>query len=381
MTEPKRSRSRSRSSALAGISLESTAAEDSENTQKDILSLPIESIEVTDQQRDKENALEDEGLSESIGDQGLLQNIVVIPHPELGNQYILVAGERRYHNAKKAGLQFIPAKVVNLDAVGVVSTQYHENARRKALTVAEEIKAVKNAEKAITETGSNQSVMDILGENPNWVSIRRKIGSAKAPWLMDLARIETDTRKLYELGLLFEQDESLATNVYQKLKNNEPVSRNTIVEYRKNKGPGNTVSQSLIDTLEGTNQAPSNSDDSSVATTETVENDSNQERSSSKGESKDKSLFAGSDQSSADTGSMSNTAGSTDTDVLQKSGPKVVSKSKILGVTMDIQLNGENYQIHIPDDCLTDETVKVQTPEGSKSVLWTDIEILKVVFS
>src|SRR6185503_1128577 len=73
-----------------------------------ILYLPIESIEPNPQQPRRTFDEEDlESLTESIRDQGLLQPIVVRKTED--SHYQIVAGERRWRAAKRAGFEKIPA--------------------------------------------------------------------------------------------------------------------------------------------------------------------------------------------------------------------------------------------------------------------------------
>lgn len=56
-----------------------------------------------------EEALAD--LTESIGTRGVLQPIIVRRDNKADGRFILIAGERRWRAAKKAGLRKIPALV------------------------------------------------------------------------------------------------------------------------------------------------------------------------------------------------------------------------------------------------------------------------------
>ncbi|KAK7322221.1 hypothetical protein VNO80_34886 [Phaseolus coccineus] len=53
---------------------------------------------------------EDE-MVESIKDRGILQAIVIIPHPDDATRYIVKDGNRRRRNALRAGLKTIPAVI------------------------------------------------------------------------------------------------------------------------------------------------------------------------------------------------------------------------------------------------------------------------------
>ncbi len=82
-------------------------------------------------------------LSRSIRQTGLLQPILVRP---LGasseeQQYEIIAGERRYRAAERAGLQAIPALVRDLDEREVLEVSIVENVQRSQLNAIEEARA------------------------------------------------------------------------------------------------------------------------------------------------------------------------------------------------------------------------------------------------
>lgn len=78
-------------------------------------------------------------LAESIAEIGLLQPIVVAPRPEGG--YRLVAGERRWRAAKRAGLTEIPAIIRTPDDRGMLTEALVENLQREDLNPLEEAAA------------------------------------------------------------------------------------------------------------------------------------------------------------------------------------------------------------------------------------------------
>jgi ParB/RepB/Spo0J family partition protein len=67
-------------------------------------------------------------LSESIKEMGVIQPIVVRP---VGDGYEIIAGERRFRAAKKAGLEMIPAVVRDVDKKGTLVIRFAENQKRK----------------------------------------------------------------------------------------------------------------------------------------------------------------------------------------------------------------------------------------------------------
>jgi ParB family chromosome partitioning protein len=85
-----------------------------------------------------EAALEE--LAASIGSRGVIQPIIVRPHPE-AQGYQLVAGERRWRAAQKARLHEIPALVRSLTDREVMALALIENLQREDLNPVEEARA------------------------------------------------------------------------------------------------------------------------------------------------------------------------------------------------------------------------------------------------
>ena len=74
-------------------------------------------------------------LAESISEHGVLQPIIVIPYKNGG--YQIVAGERRFHASKLAGLTKIPALVRTLSDQHRLEVSLIENLQRQDLNVVE----------------------------------------------------------------------------------------------------------------------------------------------------------------------------------------------------------------------------------------------------
>lgn len=83
-----------------------------------------------------EDALND--LAASIGKHGVLQPVLVRPCKEVGWEYELVCGRRRFLAAKKAGLTQIPATVRELDDTEALEVQVIENLQREGIHPLEE---------------------------------------------------------------------------------------------------------------------------------------------------------------------------------------------------------------------------------------------------
>ena len=78
------------------------------------------------------------GLAQSIEKQGVIQPIIVRPR---GNQYELVAGERRLRASKMAGLEEVPAIVVDVSDEDMLQMSIVENIQREDLNSMEEAEA------------------------------------------------------------------------------------------------------------------------------------------------------------------------------------------------------------------------------------------------
>ena len=76
-------------------------------------------------------------LAESIRSKGLVQPIIVRPDPA-GSGYEIVAGERRWRAAQKAGLHSVPVIVRDLDDREVLELAIIENVQRADLNAIEE---------------------------------------------------------------------------------------------------------------------------------------------------------------------------------------------------------------------------------------------------
>lgn len=82
-----------------------------------------------------------EELTESIKAKGVLQAILVRPDPKKSGAYQIVAGERRWRAAKRAGLETIPAVVKDMDELELLEIGIIENVQRTDLNPMEEAEA------------------------------------------------------------------------------------------------------------------------------------------------------------------------------------------------------------------------------------------------
>lgn len=79
-----------------------------------------------------------EELASSIREKGVLQPILVRPAPGAAGEFQIVAGERRWRAAQRAGLRVLPTVVRELDDLQVLEIGIIENVQRADLNAIEE---------------------------------------------------------------------------------------------------------------------------------------------------------------------------------------------------------------------------------------------------
>jgi ParB/RepB/Spo0J family partition protein len=82
-------------------------------------------------------------LVESVREHGVLQPILVRPHPEREARFEIVFGHRRFEAATRAGLETIPAMVRDLDDKATLEAQVLENLQREDLPPVEEAEGLR----------------------------------------------------------------------------------------------------------------------------------------------------------------------------------------------------------------------------------------------
>jgi ParB family chromosome partitioning protein len=106
-------------------------------------------------------------LADSIASRGLLQPIIVRRSPD-GEGFQLVAGERRWRAAQRAGLHQIPALVRELDDAATYEIALVENIQRQDLNAIEEAGAYR---RLIDDFGHNQEALaKLVGKSRSHVA-------------------------------------------------------------------------------------------------------------------------------------------------------------------------------------------------------------------
>ena len=109
-------------------------------------------------------------LMDSIRSVGVLSYLLVRP---IGDDFEIVAGERRYRAAKALGLESLPCRVRHLSNEEVGKIQLIENIQRSNLSATEELAGVRELE----ELGvRGQALAKSLGKTNDWLQLRLDLG-------------------------------------------------------------------------------------------------------------------------------------------------------------------------------------------------------------
>jgi ParB family chromosome partitioning protein len=107
-------------------------------------------------------------LADSIRSKGLIQPIVVRPHPEDAQSFEIVAGERRWRAAQRAGIHNVPIIVRELTDKEVLELAIIENVQRADLNAIEEANGYRELIERFQY--SQEQVSDIIGKSRSHVA-------------------------------------------------------------------------------------------------------------------------------------------------------------------------------------------------------------------
>lgn len=189
-----------------------------------------------------EEALEE--LAESIKQFGLLQPILV---HDKKTYYEIVAGERRWRAAKKAGLKEIPVIIKDLTEQEIVEISLIENIQRENLNPIEEAQAYKRlltefnlkqeevAERVAKSRTAVTNSMRLLKlcENVQQMVIDDKITTGHARALITIEDPEQQydiARKIFDEKLSVRDVEKLVKNLNKPVKEKKPVMTDKSLE-------------------------------------------------------------------------------------------------------------------------------------------------------
>ena len=131
--------------------------------------LPIELIgRNPDQPRRDFAEAELEELASSIRERGVLQPILVRPAPGQPGRYQIVAGERRWRAAQRAGLRDMPVVIRELDDLKTLEIAIIENVQRVDLNAIEEAFGYRDLMERFGRT--QESIAQIVGKSRSHVA-------------------------------------------------------------------------------------------------------------------------------------------------------------------------------------------------------------------
>ncbi len=168
---------------VLGRGLSALISDDANTGNEGFLEIDLDLIEPNAEQprtRFEETALDE--LAQSIRANGIVQPIVV---RRKGSQYQIVAGERRWRAAQKAGLQKIPVVIKDISDEKILELALIENIQRQELNAIEEANAYR---KLIDSIGLTQEMLaERVGKNRTVITT-----------YLRLLRLPSDIQKLVE---------------------------------------------------------------------------------------------------------------------------------------------------------------------------------------
>ncbi|MFL4997306.1 MAG: ParB/RepB/Spo0J family partition protein [Microvirga sp.] len=165
-------------------------------------------------------------LTQSIRDRGIIQPIVVRPIPNHREEYEIVAGERRWRAAQKAGLHKVPVVVVTIDDKTSLEYAILENVQRADLNPIEESEGYsrlmvefsytqENLSKIIGKSRSHIANMLRLADLPVGVRkllMERKLTAGHGRALLSVKDPLQVAKRVLDEGLSVRQVEEIAQN-------------------------------------------------------------------------------------------------------------------------------------------------------------------------
>ena len=178
-----------------------------------------------------------EELSNSIRERGVVQPIIVRKSREFNNKYEIVAGERRWLASQNAGLNEIPAVVIEADDIKALEFAIVENVQRSDLNPVEEATGYK---RLMDEFGYDQEkVGKFIGKSRAHIAnclrlltlpkdvinliVTGKITQGHAKVLVGMENANLLAKKIVEKKLSVRQAENLV-NLFKKPKKIKLIS-------------------------------------------------------------------------------------------------------------------------------------------------------------
>jgi len=183
-------------------------------------------------------------LAESIRLRGILQPLLVRPHPQTAGRYQIVAGERRWRAAGTAGLHEVPALVHELSDTEAAAVALVENLQRQDLDAIDEAEGY---QRLLTKFGFTQEALgEAVGKSRSHIANTLRllnlpetvkqalrsgdISAGHARALLALADPEGALREVINQQLSVRQTEALANRA-------PPIERAQQQERSRGQGP------------------------------------------------------------------------------------------------------------------------------------------------
>ena len=173
-------------------------------------------------------------LTNSIKERGIIQPIIVRRSEEDKSKYEIIAGERRWLAAQKAGLHDVPVVITEVDDLKSLEFAIVENVQRNDLNAIEEARGYQRLIKDFSY--DQEKVAKFIGKSRSYIAnvlrllslpqevLRlvetKKLSPGHAKILVGLANIEFVARKIIEKNLSVRQTEKFV-KIF-KIKNHSP---------------------------------------------------------------------------------------------------------------------------------------------------------------
>ena len=163
-----------------------------------------------------------EGLTNSIKERGIIQPIIVRKSADNNSKYEIIAGERRWLAAQKAGLHEVPVVITEVDDLKSLEFAIVENVQRNDLNVIEEAKGYQrlieefgyDQEKVARFIGKSRShianILRLLGLPEEVLSLieNKKLSPGHAKILVGVENIVFVAKRIIEKNLSVRQAEN-----------------------------------------------------------------------------------------------------------------------------------------------------------------------------
>ena len=188
-----------------------------------------------------------EELTNSIKERGVVQPIIVRKSKEFDNKYEIVAGERRWLASQNAGLNEIPAVVIEADDIKALEFAIVENVQRSDLNPIEEAVGYKrlmdefayDQEKVAKFIGKSRAhisnCLRLLSLPKDVINLieNGKITQGHAKVLVGMENANLLARKIVEKKLSVRQAENLV-NLFKKPKKMKLISKDSNIKELEN---------------------------------------------------------------------------------------------------------------------------------------------------